>query len=190
MTEQSGADSAMERYAQGDDSAFEELYDILSPRLLAFLMARTHDDSLSRDLMQATFLSIHRARGRFVAGALVMPWAFTIAANALRDHRKATRSRPCSSCNVDNDRQSDIRADSDAPDDWIDACELGLALEQELQCMPSSQRETFELVHDRGLTNAEAATLLGVSTLAVRLRMHRVYKSLRSVFARRLTPGQ
>src|SRR5258705_9122288 len=79
------ADTAMERYANGNDAAFAELYDTIAPRLLGFLRKATRDDSASEDLMQQTFLQIHQARGSFIAGAPVMPWALAIAKRLMID---------------------------------------------------------------------------------------------------------
>src|SRR4051812_45087970 len=77
------ANAAMERYAAGDDEAFSELYDALSPRLLNFLTRQTRDSSRAEDLLQQTMLQIHCARGRFLRGADVLPWAFAIARRLL-----------------------------------------------------------------------------------------------------------
>ena len=45
---------AMDRYATGDDAAFVILYDVLAPRLLAFLRRGLHDDALARDSLRLT----------------------------------------------------------------------------------------------------------------------------------------
>ena len=74
------ADSAMDRYASsGDAAAFSELYDLLAPRLCGYLLRQTRDRVLTEDLLQQTMLQIHHARGRFIRGARVVPWAFAIA---------------------------------------------------------------------------------------------------------------
>src|SRR4051812_41474393 len=75
----SAADLAMERYAEGDDAAFALVYDALAERLLAFLRRRLGSMSRAEDLLQQTFLRMHRARGSFVSGSAVLPWAFAIA---------------------------------------------------------------------------------------------------------------
>jgi len=80
-----GADAAMERYARGDEAAFAELYDAIAPRLLGFLRKATRDASAAEDLMQQTLLHMHRARGSFIPGAPVLPWAFAIARRLLTD---------------------------------------------------------------------------------------------------------
>src|SRR6185312_8105030 len=79
------ASAAMDRYACGDDAAFSELYDLLAPRLTAFLARRTRDDALATDLVQQTFLQMHASRRHFSEGADVMPWAFAIARRLLID---------------------------------------------------------------------------------------------------------
>src|SRR5262245_61205531 len=85
------ADAAMERYANGDNAAFAELYDAIAPRLVGFLRKATRDGVATEDLMQQTFLQIHRARGSFIPGAPVMPWALAIAKRLMIDGARRQR---------------------------------------------------------------------------------------------------
>jgi len=85
------ADAAMERYANGDGAAFADLYDAIAPRLLAFLRRATRDGVAAEDLMQQTFLQIHRARGSFIPGAPVIPWALAIAKRLMIDGARRQR---------------------------------------------------------------------------------------------------
>src|SRR5215510_15706304 len=85
------ADAAMERYSKGDDAAFAQVYDAIAPRLLGFLRKATRDDFAAEDLMQQTLLQMHRARGSFIAGAPVLPWAFAIARRLLTDQARRRR---------------------------------------------------------------------------------------------------
>jgi RNA polymerase sigma-70 factor (ECF subfamily) len=62
--------------SRGVEAAFAELYDAIAPRLLGFLRKATRDPFSAEDLMQQTLLHMHRARGSFITGAPVMPWAF------------------------------------------------------------------------------------------------------------------
>src|SRR5262249_52161974 len=77
------ADEAMARYASGDESAFAALYDFVAPRLSAYLRRRVREPALVPDLVQQTFLHMHRARRTFRAGAEVLPWACAIARRQL-----------------------------------------------------------------------------------------------------------
>ena len=82
------ANAAMERYARGDEAAFAELYDAIAPRLLRFLCGATRDAFAAEDLMQQTLLHVHRARGTFIAGSPVMPWALAIARRLMTDRAR------------------------------------------------------------------------------------------------------
>ncbi|MFX8949702.1 sigma factor-like helix-turn-helix DNA-binding protein, partial [Acinetobacter baumannii] len=62
--------------------------------------------------------------------------------------------------------------------------ELQRALHGHVNALPDAQREALRLVREEGLTNAEAAAVLGTSSAAVKLRVHRAYASLRSALAR------
>jgi RNA polymerase sigma-70 factor (ECF subfamily) len=147
------ANAAMDRYACGDDSAFSELYDLLAPRLTAFLARRARDEALASDLVQQTFLQMHASRRHFSEGADVMPWAFAIARRlliGLPSDRIVAHRRP--------------------------AARVG----KELERVPDAQRVAFELVKRDGLSLAEAAEVLGTTVAAVKLRIHRTYEALRA----------
>lgn len=77
----------MARYAEGDNAAFEEVYRDVAPRLRAFLLRRSPEQA--DDILQQTFLAIHRGRATFLPGAPVMPWAFAIARRRLIDSARS-----------------------------------------------------------------------------------------------------
>lgn len=176
----SAADHAMERYAAGDDAAFGELYDALAPRLHGFLVRQTRDVARAEDLVQQTFLQIHRARGRFIPGAEVMPWAFAIARRLLIDGLRR-RKREVLVANEEDATGTPPVATDAAADDLVQAQQLATRIQQVLAGLPETQRVAFELVKQEGLSIAEAAQVLGTTVSAVKLRAHRAYESLRRV---------
>jgi RNA polymerase sigma-70 factor (ECF subfamily) len=164
------ANAAMERYAEGDDAAFSDLYALLAPRLQAFLWRRTRNASRAEELVHDTFLRMHANRRHFARGAEVMPWAFAIARRLLiDDHRKSSHELP--------------DPDQDAGGPWLDAVvafrRLGRRIMEELERVPEQHREAFTLVQIDGLSMAEAAQVLGCTVGAVKLRAHRTYEALR-----------
>jgi RNA polymerase sigma-70 factor, ECF subfamily len=175
----SPADSAMDRYAAGDDSAFPELYDLMAPRLYGYFMRQTRDGDLADDLTQQTLLKIHRARGQFLRGAGVIPWAFAIGRRLLLDSFRRHKREVSSEA---GDEALDT-ASSNAPaaDDLVQAQETARRIQKELLRLPESQRVAFELVKQEGLTFVEAAEVLGTTVAAVKLRAHRAYEALRAV---------
>src|SRR5262249_51768481 len=78
-TTRTAGDAAMERYAAGDDTAFGAVYDALASRLHRYIRRQMKESQAAEDLLQETFLRMHKARGTFVTGAAVLPWAFAIA---------------------------------------------------------------------------------------------------------------
>ena len=72
-------EALMAAYARGDDSAFVELFGSVGPTVQGFFIKRFHDPTVAEDLLQTTFLKLHRARHDYRTGAPLRPWLFTIA---------------------------------------------------------------------------------------------------------------
>ncbi|HTE56203.1 MAG TPA: RNA polymerase sigma factor [Kofleriaceae bacterium] len=171
----------MERYAAGQDAAFGDLYDALGPRLLGFLRRQVHDDGLAEDLVQQTFLQIHRARGQFIRGAEVVPWAFAIARNQICDTARRRRAESSVAIRDGNAEAIDRRPSTEpSADEVLHAREVASRLEDEMSRLPASQRIAFELIKQEGLSLAQAAAVLGITVTAVKLRAHRAYVALRA----------
>lgn len=185
--ENAALDAAMDRYARGEDAAFGEIYDRLSPRLFGFLLRYTKDRAKVEDVVQQTMLQMHRHRGRFLPGAEVVPWAFAIARRLLIDsHRRGGREVLAK---ADEESATEILVALDAPADQIAiAKEVASRLAEELAKLPENQRVAFELIKQDGLSVAEAAQALGTTVAAVKLRAHRAYEALREALAEMAGP--
>lgn len=168
------ANAAMERYANGDDEAFCELYDIIATRLWGYLMKRVGDKARAEDLMQQTLLHMHRARGRFLAGRDVLPWMYAIARNLVIDSGRRSGREVA----YDAER-GEQRAAATRTDHAVMARELGEQVVAALEALPDRQRAVYELVKDEGLTHREVAATLGTSVSAVKSLMHRALEAIR-----------
>jgi RNA polymerase sigma-70 factor (ECF subfamily) len=185
------ANVAMDRYASGDDAAFSELYDVLAPRLHAFLARRTRDADVAEDLLQQTFLQIHAARRHFTPAAEVLPWSFAIARRLMIDggRRKRRETPPPEMLDWEKTPGADDagfweRASPDVgPEVLLQRAQVMVRLERELARLPEGYREAFELVKRDELSMAEAAEVLGTTVAAVRVRAHRCYVALRAAMA-------
>lgn len=178
------ADVAMERYATGDDAAFEQVYEALEPRLLALLRRKSRDDSLAEELVHDTFMRMIQARAQFIRGSRVAPWAFAIARNLLCD---VMRQRHAAAQHAVRDETTDVldRQPTRDPDAaaLLSASEMAGRLERALSGLPSMQRMTYQLVRRDGMTLAQAARALGTTVIAVKLRLHRATAALRRALA-------
>jgi RNA polymerase sigma-70 factor (ECF subfamily) len=172
------ATRAMERYAAGDDSAFEELYRLLSPRLYrlcAALAGRNDAD----ELLQEVFLKLHRARGSFAPGGSVVAWSYAIARTTQLDRMRRRARRPESPLEAEQ-LDSCGAQDAENPESLSSERDLALMLETELQRLSETQRSAYVLVKLEGMRCADAAEVLGVSINAVKQRVHRASEQLKS----------
>jgi RNA polymerase sigma-70 factor (ECF subfamily) len=172
------ANFAMERYAQGDESAFASVYDAVAPRVHAYLIRQTRDRAMADDLLQQTLLQIHRKRGTYVAGLPVLPWAFAIARRLYIDECRRRKTDALWSA---RDVGEDDRRAWALPDDEFATREAARLVEAELARMPGNQRVAFELLKVDGLSHQEAAQALGTTVSAVKLRAFRAYSAIRAV---------
>ncbi len=169
---ESTSEQLMERYVDGDAEAFEFLYRRVSPNLMGYLLRLTRNRERAEDLLQITFSKIHRARGSFLKGAPVLPWILAIARRSFLDERRSAHVRT-----------EDLSPDGSLPEPQLEEralpVELSDALEVALDRLPETYREAIVLTKITGLSVAEAATVLGSTETAVKLRVHRGYNQLR-----------
>ena len=171
------ADQAMDRYAAGEAAAFGDLYDALAPRLYGFAMNLARHRARAEDVLQQTFLQIHLARARWVPGARVFPWAFAIAHNFfVGGVRQGTHEQL-----ADGGTPVEEGVASAAPgvDDVVDGRRRLEELQRQVEQLPERQRLAFQLVVVEELSIAEAAEVLGLSTVNVKVRVHRAREILR-----------
>lgn len=172
-------DRAMSRYAEGDDSAFGEVFNALAPRLLAFLRRLCGSPELAHDLVQETFLRMHRARGSFAPGSAVVPWAYAIARNCFVSHARSLKSRAARNSLDIADHELAAGLDSNA-EETAAVRQSAELVERVLAQMSETNREAFILIRFEGQSVAEAAQILGASEGAVKLRAFRAYEILRA----------
>lgn len=177
--ETSELDLAMARYAQGYDAAFNQIFAGLSPRLHVFLRRLCGSPELACDLTQETFLRLHRARGSFVPGSAVVPWAYAIARNCFVSQARSLKARATrASLDIaDHELATGLEASAE---ETAAALQSAALVERVLARMSVTNREAFVLLRFEGLSVADAAQILGASEGAVKLRAFRAYELLRT----------
>ncbi len=173
----------MARYVDGDAHAFRELYAAVAPRLYGYLLKMARTRALADDLLQQTFLKVHRARGAYVRGADPLPWMYSIAHRTFidavrRDKRAVVRVSA-------DDELPEVRADIGGAQEGTrqsvaDPEEVKSALDA-LASLPEQQREAVVLTKLEGKSVAEAADIAGTTVGAMKVRAHRGYEALRSL---------
>jgi RNA polymerase sigma-70 factor, ECF subfamily len=162
----------MERYVEGSPQAFSELYRKVSPNLMGYLLRLTRDRGRAEDLLQVTFSKVHRARESYLRGAPILPWLFAIARRTFLDERRSARSRA-------EDLSTDGVLPEPKPEPDAVSNDVADAIERAVDALPEAYREAIQLTKMSGLSIAEAASVLGTTETAVKLRVHRGYNLLR-----------
>jgi RNA polymerase sigma factor (sigma-70 family) len=174
-----GDEPLMSRYLAGDRQAFELLFTRLAPRVYGFFMRSFREPTLAEELVQATFLHMHRSRATFRVGLPVRPWVFTIAARVRRDELRR-RYRLKEDCDEDAlERAETAMAMTAAGSGDEGQGERAARVRQAIDRLPESQRVVVQLHRFEGLTFAQIAEVLGTTALAVRARAFRAYETLR-----------
>jgi RNA polymerase sigma-70 factor (ECF subfamily) len=82
----------MNRYQNGSQEAFSELYERYHKKVYAYCQAKLRDQEKSQDAFQACFLNLHRSRASYVSPLPFAAWLFTICHHAIVDQiRKAPK---------------------------------------------------------------------------------------------------
>lgn len=157
----------MRAYQAGELAAFEQLYGRLAGELQAYFLASVRDASVARDLVQDTFLEVHRSRHTYLPSLPVRPWLFGIARHILGRHRRGAWRRAM--------HEEPLAEQSVAVPPRVERHDLARALVQ----LPASRREPFVLHHIHGLSFQQIAERIGIGVVAAKLRSSRAMRALR-----------
>jgi len=165
----------MARYQQGDSGAASTLIECVSPRLHRFFVAQSLSRADADDLLQETWLRIHRVRHTYRPGEPALPWFYAIARHIRVDHyRKSVRTTA-------GERELDAMARNShpvSPDAGGDA-----EIEALLAPLSDSQREVLTMLKVEGMSLEEVARATSSSVGSVKQKVHRAYKKLREALS-------
>jgi RNA polymerase sigma-70 factor (ECF subfamily) len=166
-------ESLMSRYQQADEEAARALIEKVSPLLLRYFWAHASHRRFADDLLQDTWMRVHKARHAYRRGEPVLPWIFAIARHVRLDNYR--RARRVEIFETQVDVLPEIAASSSnvlpgVPD--IDAI---------LAELPASQREVIVMLKVSGMTIEEIARTTSSSAGSVKQKAHRAYRKLRDL---------
>ena len=163
----------MREYQAGRFDAFDELYASLAPLLRRYLLAQARDAAKADDLVQETFLQIHRARHTFNPVFPLTPWAMAIARHVWLMHRRTASRRPWETDDV-TEMDLPVRAEASS---FADRTDVRRALSQ----VAGPQRDAVIQHHVLGFSFREVADRAGIAETAAKLRSSRGIAQLRSI---------
>jgi RNA polymerase sigma-70 factor (ECF subfamily) len=163
-------------YQAGQLAAFEGLYAALAGDLQRYFAAAISPTSAgagsaASDLVQDTFLAIHRSRRTYLPPLPVRPWVWGIARNVLGRHRRTAwrRSRHEDRAIEPEEARVETRGAIEPRD-----------VKEALRRLPAGGREAWVLHHVHGWSFQQIAWRFQIGVGAAKLRSSRAMKALRA----------
>jgi RNA polymerase sigma-70 factor (ECF subfamily) len=168
-------------FRDGDESAFDGLFQRWAGPLLRYLERMVSDTATAEELVQEAFLRVHRARERYTPEARFSTWLYRIATNlALNELRRPARQARHERYerSGEDDAPLELAAEAVEPEALADARRAGAALAVRLAALPERQRAALWLTAVEGLSYAEVARSLETTEKSVKALVHRARASL------------
>lgn len=157
----------VENAKAGSKNAVSLLWDDITPKLYGYLINTLHDNALADDILQETWLKAISSLDKFQPkGVKFSSWLFAIARNECRQYwRKNGRT-------VILEEGNDMEK---TPDNLIAKNNLNnkIFLDEILEKIPESDQEILRLRYISEFSFKEIAQILGLSSIATRLRVYR-----------------
>lgn len=165
----------MRSYQGGDSAAAAALVRRVSPQLHRLFVAQPASRTDADDLLQETWLRIHKVRHTYRPGEPALPWFYAIARHVRVDHyrrtvRMAAREQPL-------DDLPEVAAPLSGASERTDS------MEELLAPLPESQREVIEMLKVAEMTLEEVARATSSTIGSVKQKVHRAYEKLRQTMS-------
>ena len=159
----------------------EAVWSLIGNDLRRFIRRRVSDDHLAEDLLQETFVRIHRNLRTLEDTARLPAWVYQIARNVITDHFRKPAVDGVSLGEVDPAEEQSPSSSCQPPScEWRD--EL-------IRQLPEAYREALLLSEFEGLTQQEVADRLGLSLPGAKSRIQRGRAMLKDVLEQCCTLG-
>jgi RNA polymerase sigma-70 factor (ECF subfamily) len=140
-------------------------------RLRAFVSRRVRHLADVEDVLQDTFLHIHRHLPLLRRADRLTAWVFQVARNAIADHHRRRRRSG-------NEPSGTPLQEEDQPEE-LELEELAACLRPMIDALPAPDREAIEMAELRGLTQREASARAGLSLSGMKSRVQRARRKLK-----------
>lgn len=176
----------MALHASGDPLAFQSLFRRHHGRLTAFFARSFSSPTEVEDLVQQTFLQLHRTRAAYDPQRPFKPWLYRLAGTLRIDAlRKTYRLK------AEGGELADEVADLKTPPEVVLRGEPTRAgrVREALERLPESSRVIIQLHRYEALTFEEIALVVDSTPGAVRVKASRAYSQLRDALAPHFAGG-
>lgn len=168
----------------GDRAALEQLLREIAPAVRRFGMHMCRNVADAQDVLQDTLLAVTDHLGQYAGRASLTSWVFMLARTACARRRRGLKNQPAAG----DEQLVGVEAREAGPEHAAEQRQLSELLTRALGDLSEEYREVIALRDIEGLSAEEAAAVIGISTQAVKSRLHRAREALRARFALALEP--
>ncbi|MGH9429472.1 MAG: sigma-70 family RNA polymerase sigma factor [Terriglobia bacterium] len=176
----------------GDQAAYEQLVRTYSGRLLAVTRRLLRSEEDAKDALQDAFLSAFRALHTFEEGSLLSTWLHRVAVNAALMKLRTRRRKPEDSIEdllpkyLEDGHREDGHMGNPTkpwkePEALLERQETRVLVRECIDRLPESYRTVLLLRDIEELDTEETAQIIGISSNAVKIRLHRARQALRTL---------
>jgi RNA polymerase sigma-70 factor (ECF subfamily) len=151
----------------------EFLWNRYNRRLLAFIRGRVGDDTEAEDILQETFVRVHRALCCKTEWERPESWFYQIARNLIIDHYRRQRDMA--------EIPESLPAEPDVVEEDPETI-LALSLKDMVDELPDPYRQALLLTEYQGMNQKQMAEHLGISLSGAKSRVQRARDKLRDMF--------
>lgn len=175
----------------GDERAYRELIRRYERPIFSLIFRMVRDRELAEDLAQETFIKALNALDSYRPEYKFSSWIFKIANNAAIDH---LRRRELDTLSLEGSPHAEtpeaveatalqIGSRGESALDYVEARELGGAIEAAIERLRPEYRSCILLRHVEGRAYEEIAEILGLPLGTVKTYIHRARNELRDALA-------
>ncbi len=178
----------IEKIAQGDESAFDEIYRDYRNRVYGFVYRMTINQAIAEDITHEVFVVLIERPERFQAGrGSLLTFLCAVARNRVMNH---LRRKHNADVGFDEFENFDALEDETRGNPLADLLnqELAARIEICIAALPPLQREVIILREFQELSYEEIASVTEAGLSAVKARLHRARQTLAKQLAAYVTP--
>lgn len=146
----------------------KEIWDRFGNYLFLFIFKKVKNDALAKDILQTTFLKIHKNLHLLKNPEKVKPWIFRIAENEIKNFYK---KEPLNTVNFQDFTEIEQEVQGTA-----------CCFDRFFNELPCHYKEIMDLVYVRGMKQKKAAEISGISLENVKARIMRSKELLKHKF--------
>jgi RNA polymerase sigma-70 factor (ECF subfamily) len=180
---------------RGEDWAFETMVRLYGGRLLAVARRFTRNDEDAQDVVQSAYLSAFRALEHFEGASQLSTWLHRIVVNTALMKLRSRRRKPEESIEAllpsfqdDGHHVEQFSEWSTPADRLMEQKETRAVVRASIDELPETYRTVLMLRDIEELSTQQAADMLGITTTAVKVRLHRARQALSTLLRQQYAP--